>query len=157
MKVTWQFSGGDELAKRLNALPAALTRKVVVEALRAAARPMQAGASARAPYQAADDREPFGHLRDRMVISVANRIGSVAGGRWTKRDEMEHAVAVGPAKNFAHGLFQEYGTAHHGPNPFMRAAFDSSTSAALGIIGQELWAALRKAIPPQTSGSSRFL
>lgn len=133
-----QIHGGKELAARLRALPEAFTRAVVIGALTESAELMRARMAQLAP------REPGApDLADNIGISVANRLGDVGGGRWEARHDEEHAVAVGPTKDFFYGLFQEYGTIHHAAQPFMRPAFDSEAPKALTALTQELWKPLR--------------
>lgn len=135
--VSFRFEGGKELAATLNALPARVSRKIIVDALKDAAEPIRRHAASAAP------REPGApDLADNIVVSASQRIGSTGGGKWTRRDEGEHAVAVGPAKGFFYGLMQEYGTVHHGAQPFMRPAFDSQHQKALKIVGEAMWVAL---------------
>ena len=50
-------------------------------------------------------------------------------------------VAVTPGKAFW-GMFQEFGTAHHGKQPFLRPAFDQMRAQALRVLAL----ALRKGI-----------
>lgn len=149
-----RFEGGEELARNLNALPAALTKKIVMEALTAGGLPMAARAGQLAP------REPGApDLADNIGVSAASRIGSTAGGRWRAREEGEFAVAVGPTAHFFYGLFQEYGTVRHGAQAFMRPAFDAVAPQSLGIVGQELWRAVRAQIRPVSApafGGGRF-
>lgn len=140
MAARWsmQMTGWKELGARLRALPDAYTRTIVIDALKEAAEPMRARMAQLAP------REPGApDLADNIGISVANRLGDVGGGRWEARHDEEHAVAVGPTKDFFYGLFQEYGTVHHRAQPFMRPAFDSESGKALTILTQELWKPLR--------------
>lgn len=142
-KFSMQIQGGKELAMRLRALPEAYTRTIVLGALREAGEPMRARMAQLAP------REPGKpDLADNINISVANRLGDVGGGRWEARHDEEHAVAVGPTKDFFYGLFQEYGTVHHAPQPFMRPAFDSEAPRALQILTDELWKPLRDKAKP---------
>lgn len=138
--------GGEELAQRLNALPPALTRKVVIGALLAGAEPIRVRAER---YFTRRGTAP--HLAHNIVARAVTRVGSTAGGRWRATDEDEYAVAIGPTKDHFYGLFHEYGTVRHGATPFMRPAFDSGAPEALGIVGQRLWDALRKAAPVTTA------
>lgn len=135
MKIQMRFEGGEELARTLRALPEALTVRLVRAVLKEAAEPMRLRMARLAPHEpGAPD------LRDSMTISVANRIGSTAGGRWRAReDRHEQAVAVGPSKDAFYGIFQEYGTVHHGAQPFMRPAFDAIAPESLAIIRRALW------------------
>lgn len=141
MQIRVKFEGGAELAKTLNSLPAIYSRKVVLEALTEGAEPIRDTAARLAPLGETEN------LSEHMTISTAIRIGSTAGGRWRPVDANEFAVAVGPSKHEFYGLFQEYGTVHHGAQPFLRPAFDQERGKALTIIGDALWWALRKFLP----------
>lgn len=54
-------------------------------------------------------------------------------------------VFVGPGKGGAHGVLQEFGTVNHGPQPFVRPAWDQHKDEALTIIGRELGGEIEKA------------
>lgn len=127
---TMRIDGGDELATRLNSLPEAVSKKVQVAALKEGGEPIRLAMAANAPR---GDRTP--HLADNISISVA---------RSEDRDDDAFGVAVGPSKAVFWAGFQEFGTAHQPARPFARPAFDSKAPAALGIVGQRLWDALRK-------------
>jgi HK97 gp10 family phage protein len=122
-----KLEGSKELQKALESLPNRVSRSVQREALRSAGEPIRALAAALAP------REPGApDLADNIVMSNARpEDGSVA-------------IAIGPAKKFFYGIFQEHGTSRHGAQPFMRPAFDSEGGRALRAISQELWRALVK-------------
>jgi HK97 gp10 family phage protein len=100
-------------------------------------------------------------LQDHIVVQTVTRVGSVQGGRWQRTGGDEAWVAIGPQSAFFYGLFQEYGTRFHRAQPFLRPALDGEAQVALGILGRELWAALRLAAPqtftPATPGSSGLL
>ena len=146
---TMRIEGAADLARVLNQLPSATSRKVVLDALRAGATLVQAPAAAHAP------RSPDPpHLAMNIGISAVNRVGSTEGGRWWQLDEAdEFAVAVGPTKDFFYGLFQEYGTVDHAAQPFMRPAFDTGAPRALNVIGALLWAALRRHLAQQPTAT----
>lgn len=133
MKVNMSFSGGQQLVKALGALPAAVSMKAQRNALRAGAEPIRAAAAQMAP------RGPDApHIADNIVIGIpTSALADV-------RDE-DAVVAVGPQKDYFYGFFWEFGTIKHGAHPFMRPAFDTKAPAALVIIGQQLWAEIRKA------------
>jgi HK97 gp10 family phage protein len=134
-----KIEGFKELAANLRALPDALQRSVILDALKESAEPMRARMGQLAPR-----RPGAPDIADNIGISVTNRIGDVGGGRWEARSDSEHAVAVGPTKNFFYGIFLEYG---HRPNsrayPFMRPAFDTTAQTSLSILSQRLWDAIR--------------
>lgn len=127
------FSGGQDLAKALSALPAAVSLKVQREALRAGAEPMRAEAATLAP------RGPDApHIAENIVIGIPT------AGLLDVRDE-DAVVAVGPEKKYFYGFFWEFGWTKHSAHPFMRPAFDTKAPAALTIIGQQFWASIRQA------------
>lgn len=147
------MQGADDLARVLRNLPEAIQRDRMVKALRRGGEPMRERMAQLAPRGRGRDTD-FEHMADNIVVSLANRIGSTAGGRWRPRDETEHAVAVGPQKSFFYGLFQEYGTVHHGAQPFMRPAFDSVAPQSLGVIRDELWDMLREYVDREVDTST---
>lgn len=53
-------------------------------------------------------------------------------------------VFVGPEARQGHGVLQEFGTKHHGPQPFMRPAWDEKKSEALDVIKNTLGAEIMK-------------
>ncbi len=151
MKVLMTFSGGQELAKTLNALPTAVSMKVQRDALKFAAEPMRAEAAILAP------RGPDApHLAENIVIGTPSdkSIETVIGPD-------QAVIAVGPQKDYFYGLFWEYGWIHHVAHPFMRPAFDTKAPVSLNIIGQQLWIAIQKAAArmfsqqAQATGTSR--
>lgn len=118
-----KFEGGKELAAALAQLPARVSRRFLLESLEESAEPMRDRMESLAP------RSPDApHLRDQMVISRART-----------EDAREAAVVVGPTKRGFYGSFQEFGTAHHAPQPFARPAFDQTFAISLQILSQALW------------------
>lgn len=137
-RFSMKVEGFKELAASLRAMPASVSKPIILDALKEGAEPMRVRMGQLAP------REPGApDLAENIGISVANRIGDVGGGRWEAKHDEEFAVAVGPTKGFFYGIFQEFGTVHHGAQPFMRPGFDSTVQTSLTIIGQRLWAAIR--------------
>jgi len=134
VNVKINLTGCAELARALNAVALTVRRRALYGALKAAAGPMRDRMAQLAPR-----RPPQPDLADNIVISVARKVGSVAGGRWEAVDEFQAAVAVGPEKRFFYGLFLEYGTVRMSAQPFMRPAFDSTGGDALKILKDELW------------------
>lgn len=144
IKVGLKVDGADELAAALRGLGEAVRRRALLGVLRAAGEPIRARMSdlaRRGPVRrlaggGGDDE----HLADNIGISAATRIGSVAGGRWDARDEMQAAVAIGPTSKFFYGIYLEYGTVHAPtPRPFGRPAFDGESERALDLIRRGLW------------------
>lgn len=136
----WKLiQSGDDLAKRLRALPTALTKSIVVEALRAGAAPMRDRIADLAPRGAIAP-----HLADNIGISLVKgeeAVFSVSQGAWAANEE--YAVAVGPTKDYFYGLFLEFGWINHpAAMPFMRPGFDGTVTQSLEIISRLLWAAV---------------
>lgn len=125
MKIGMKFEGGAELAKLLDQLSVRTSANVMRAALKEGGEAIRAHAASIAP------RAPGApDIADNIGISTANPRGEAA------------AVKIGPTKGFAYGLPQEFGTVHHGAQPFMRPAFDAKAGAALNLIGLAIWRAL---------------
>jgi HK97 gp10 family phage protein len=125
IKMRLRFEGGKELAANLEKLSKALSRKIQRDALTEAAEPLRARMGELAPRS---DKTSGVHLADDIVISSARG-----------QDSDEVAVAVGPSPTTFYGGLQEFGTAHHGAQPFARPAFDSEVDEALEILAAALW------------------
>jgi len=129
MKVTVTFEGGKELVEALGTLSQRMSKRVMRDALDAAAEPMRRRMSQLAP------REPGApDLAANIVVSTARPRA------WASPTAV--AVAVGPEKQFFYGFFQEYGTAFHGAQPFMRPAFDEGVPRVITELTRALWTAL---------------
>jgi HK97 gp10 family phage protein len=118
---------GSDLLRGLNELSDRVSKRVQRQALREGAEPMRQAMSAHAPHEPGTP-----DLRDMMVISNAKG-----------QDVNEVAIAVGPTRRGFYGLFQEFGTARHGAQPFARPAFDETAQEALDVIVDSLWDALQ--------------
>jgi HK97 gp10 family phage protein len=83
-----------------------------------------------------------GELRD--SIAVSTRLARRQRGKHRKDgpDDVEVFAGAGPHPQ-AH--LQEFGTEHHGPQPFMRPAWDAEKGRMLGGIRQDLWQEIERA------------
>ncbi|WP_304615843.1 HK97-gp10 family putative phage morphogenesis protein [Paracoccus sp. (in: a-proteobacteria)] len=147
MTVTVKLSGFAELDKELERLSKSMGRGVLRRGLMKAAKPLAQLAASKAPV----DPVGGGTLRDSIMV------GAKLNGRQTKlhrrmfRDDRSSIeLFVGPSYLMGdggrHGHLQEFGTEHHGPQPFMRPAWDQDQNAMLERLSQELWSELEKAI-----------
>lgn len=137
MNTSFRFAGGREMAKFLSELPERASRNIQRQALRAAAEPMREDMARLAPYEpGAPD------LRESMTISNARANDALY--------DTEVAVAVGPSKRGFYGIFQEFGTVHHGAQPFARPAFELNITKSLSILARFMWAAIAKKRGPVT-------
>jgi HK97 gp10 family phage protein len=126
MKATFRFEGGRELAAEFNRLSKRLSKQVLTEALKEGAEPMRKRMEMNAPVG-----PDAPHLRDAMVISTSRG-----------QDAQEAAVAVGATRGAFYGSFQEFGTAHHAPQPWARPAFDQTHQESLAIFAKAAWRSL---------------
>ena len=55
-------------------------------------------------------------------------------------------VYVGPIKELAHAIPQEFGTVNHGPSPFLRPAWDATKFDVLEMFGELIWIDVKKSI-----------
>lgn len=117
------FEGGRELADALKQLTPRVAARLQREGLEEAAEPMRRAMGAKAPR-----RPPHPDMADQIVTQ-----------RVRGTDAQEVAIAVGPAKRFFYGSFQEFGTVRHGAQPFARPAFDENWQKSLAILGAAMW------------------
>lgn len=162
-RTTFKIEGLRELDEALKELPRATARNVLKRALTKAGQPMADMARSLAPV----DPDGGGTLRDNIVVSsrIKNKVGAseyaaamrdglgkeaaVAALRDARRAAAgmgSHAeVYVGPTTKAFYGMFQEFGTRNHGPQPFLRPAFDSRAPRALDTIRDDLATEIEKA------------
>lgn len=136
MKADFTVSGADDLLKRLNQLPDAVSRRVQINALRQGAEPIRSMAASLAPR---DEQAGAPHLADNIIVQVPSASRADEEGLF---DTV--AVFIGPAIQFFYGFFYEVGTAFQPARAFLRPAFESESSRSLRIIGAEMWLSIRK-------------
>lgn len=161
MKTTVRIEGLRELDAALGEFKKSTARAVLHRVLRKAAEPI--GEKAR---QLAPDDPETGPPDLHTSIAVSTRLknptgnaefaavmragGTTAEARAALRDARRAGstsfaeVYVGPSKGGGHGILQEFGTVHHGPQPFMRPAWEQHKSGALDIIKRELGTEIEK-------------
>jgi HK97 gp10 family phage protein len=122
--IKMKLDGAEKISEILRELPRRVSRKVLLDALKLAAEPIRADASAMAPV------EPG-------APDLAANIGIMA-----ERSSGEPTIGVGPSKSFFYGGFQELGTRHHAAQPFLRPAFERNVEQAVKTVGFGIWHAL---------------
>lgn len=130
MNPHWQVKGGKELAQFLDSLRPRVSRRLQYEALMAGAKPIRDEAQRRAPFDPVKSKGA--HLQENQIIRYAR---DPNGGNAA-------AVAVGPAKWTWWGAWQEWGTAHHKAQPYLRPAFDQMVRKAIDLIAGSLRVAI---------------
>lgn len=150
-----RIDGLKDLDKALGELPKATARAALHRVLRKAGAPIAEEAARLAPDDpttGAPDlhtsiavstklKNPAGKKEYAAVMRAGGTKAEAGAAMRTARREGNKSFAeiyVGPGKGGAHGVLQEFGTVHHGPQPFMRPAWDSKKSTALNIIADEL-------------------
>lgn len=158
---TRQIEGLRELDRALGDLPKATARSVLHRILRKAGAPVAAAAARLAPDDPATSapdlhtsiavstklKNPAGKSEYAAVMrSGGTRAEAGAAMRAARTGSKSFAeVYVGPGKGGAHGVLQEFGTAHHDAQPFMRPAWDGHKDEALDIIATDLGGEIMKA------------
>lgn len=142
MKTTVRTEGFQELDKALAELPKATAKNVMRRVLRKVAQPMADTMKAKAP----DDPKTGGNDL-RSSIGVGTQLSKRQRGLHRKmfkddKASVEVFVGAGPVPQ-AH--LQEFGTVHHGPQPFARPAWDQHREELIPQIGNEMWAEIEKA------------
>jgi len=122
-----RIEGGPEIARTLTSLPKVFTTRKVRAAMRTAGEPMRETAARLAPRS---DEAP--HMADNIRWQAHRAKGG------------DIAVRMGPTRDFFYGMFQEFGTAHHSAQPFMRPAADQHAAQVIEDIGAEFWALIKK-------------
>jgi HK97 gp10 family phage protein len=143
MKLTSQWTGAD-IATAFSKMAAPLRHDLVTKILVNAAEPMRATAADLAPR--GPGRGP--HLADNIVIAETTRLPG-GRGRWRDIEDHEHVIAIGPAhkpNDVFYGVFQEFGTAHHPAQPFLRPAFDQHRKSVMAAAGKSLGDALLRRV-----------
>lgn len=128
MSLSLRFTGGEELARTLNALPTKISRQIKRQVLIDAAEPMVAVARRGAPRRA-----PSPDIADNIEA-----VGAL-GGRDVYGDEKDTTVSIGPVRGFFYGKFLERGTVYMSPRPFLRPAFDSQKDRTVLLVRDGLW------------------
>lgn len=157
MKV--RMTGARDLDRALSNLKKAAARSVARKALTSAAEPMRVAAEAAAPVRSGTLKAAVhvsGRTKKRSdagaaAFGAALRAGqSVADARLAARAANRNAGLVtmfmGVESAVGQGVLQEFGTARHAPQPFMRPAWDAHKQGALRIITDELRAEIDKAV-----------
>lgn len=127
-----RVEGLRELDRALRELPKATGKNVLKRVLMKAGQPIEHHAERLAPVRT-------GHLKQ--------SIGT--GTKLTRRQRRQHKkespveVFVGAAEPKAH--MQEFGQAHHPPQPFLRPAWDANKMGALNSIKNDLGEEIEKA------------
>lgn len=126
MKIRMRLEGEKQLARDLRELSSKIRRRVLVDALVAAAEPVRQEAARLAPV----DR---GRLKGSMITVVE---GTPAQELTVKAPAV--FVKMGPEEDAFYGYFHELGTSKMPAKPFMRPALESMKSAAIQAAAERM-------------------
>lgn len=135
MKTTVRVDGLRELDAALGQLPKAAARGVLRRVGIRALQPMAEAARQMAP----DDPDTQGNDL-KASITVGTRLNK-RQARLARREARKHGksfVEVYMGTDDPAGVQQEFGNAHHGPQSFMRPAFQSHARGAIDIVARDL-------------------
>lgn len=156
-----RVEGLKELEDALKELPKATGKNVIRRALSNAADPFVSQAQSMAPVRSGALERSITKSRVRLTSgSAGKKAFAEALAKGASRREAgaaAHAanaeasgnvtsglIVIGPGRN-PQGLFQEFGTSHHPPQPFMRPAWEENKVPAIETIREELWSEIKKA------------
>lgn len=133
-KVTVKIEGLKELDRALGQLPKSTAKATLRRVLKEAGEPIARAARSRAPIEEH-------HLVESIDVST----------RLNPRQRSLHRQAGGRAfqemfvgTNNPAGTQQEFGNSRHGPQPFMRPAWDATKQQTLDYIANSLWGEIEK-------------
>lgn len=140
MNTVLKTSGFAELDRALAEIEKAATEKAIMHrALLKAAKPMAELGQSLAPVGETETLAPSVAASTRL----SNRQKKLHRKMFRNdKAAVEVFVGAGPLSS-AHN--QEFGNEHHGPQPFMRPAFDAEAKPTLDRLGKEMWSEIDKA------------
>lgn len=161
VKTTIKVEGLRELEEALQELPRATGGNVLKRAILKPAQAFADEASAIAPFKTGTLKKEIKPGTPRIITAgkaafaaamrggasraeagaAARAANSAAGGQG------RHAVVeVGPTQKAFYGVFQEFGTAHHKAQPFMRPTWDRMQNFLIDMVATTLKEEIDKAV-----------
>ena len=159
-----RLDGMKDLERNLQRIEKRATQKAVLRrALKKAAEPMRAVAEAKAPRASGDLAKSI-KISSKIVDEVgatayhaAMRAGGSKGDALAAMRSARRALKasgggaavelyLGPTKEIFYGRFQELGTAHNPPHPFLRPAFDSEARPTIDRLAPIIWDEIEKSL-----------
>jgi HK97 gp10 family phage protein len=138
--VTVKVEGLREVDAALGQLGKATGRNVMRRVAVARLQPIAEDMRDKAPVDQSD-------LRDSIIVTTKNP------KRNRKRSQVE--AHAGPGRH-PQAHLQEFGTQHHGPQPFVRPAWDAGKDELLEGIADALWTEIEKAAARQARKAARL-
>lgn len=146
-----KLTGFSELDKEIERLSKSMGKGVLRRGLIKSAQPMADIARSLAP-RGTDTSQ---RVADTIAVSPKLSKRQAKLHRKMFRDDRASVeVFVGPGPDPA-AWNQEFGNVNHGPQPFMRPAWDQDQKAMLDRLSAELWAELEKTIKRAEARAAR--
>jgi HK97 gp10 family phage protein len=139
-RTTVRVEGLKQVEAALGQLGKATGRNVMRRVAVARLEPIAEAMREKAPVDQTD-------LRDGIAVSTKRP------RRHRKTSEVE--AYAGPGQH-PQAHLQEFGTQHHGPQPFARPAWDGGKDALLEGIAEDLWSEIGKAAERQAKKAARL-
>lgn len=136
-----KVDGLRELEATLRQFSKATARNTLRRALIKRAEPMAEAMRGLAP----DDPRTRKDLKRSIGIGTKLSKRQARLHRKDNRDDKQFAEIFVGAGKVPHAHLQEFGTEHHGPQPFVRPAWDQHQQAILEGLKDDLWAEIDKA------------
>lgn len=121
------FKNAAELEKKFNQHGHAVRRQLLTKATKAGAELIQKRAEELAPRDT-------GQLAESELVRIDSSQSSAA----------EVVAKIGPSKDSFYGFFQEFGTAHHAAQPFLKPALEQTQAKAIEVSGEIVGEGLEK-------------
>ena len=143
--VRFEVQGLQELESAMNQLTKAQNKAAIKKALRAAAKPVVSPAKGPAPVLT-------GKLKKSLKVGdkLNRRQGPIHRAGMRDGDVDMH---IGAGAMHAH--FQEFGTRHHNPQPYLRQAWDGAKTKVLSELKRALWENIQKAVAARQARHAR--
>jgi len=125
---TIQIQGTQKLRKQLEQLDQTMRKPLLERMVKVGGELVREVAAQKAPVG------ETATLTDNIIVEVLD-------------SSAYHATAgIGPHKNAFYGIFQEYGTASHKAQPFMRPAWDEKRLASVKVMAEVGRRAVRRGV-----------
>lgn len=145
MSIKVKITGLRQIEQALSNLPKATAKNVVRRVLKARAQPIAEAARRLAPVDRGDLTKS---------ITVGTKLSKAQRSQHKKRTPGTVEMFIGAGRN-PQAVLQEFGTAHHPPQPFMRPAWDSGKEQLLSGLKEDLWAEVQKAVGRQARKAAK--
>ena len=144
MSLTHGLQGFAELDKALEDLKPATGKATLRRSLKTAAQPMVDLMQSLAPVQGGDLQGS---------ITTSTRLDKRQAGlhrKMFRNDKAAVELFIGPSYDLGaggrHGHLQEFGTQHHGAQPFVRPAWDQDRQQLLRRLSDQMWVEIEKTV-----------